>query len=482
MIVAKRKSRPKKEEAPGAVSSSAVPAQSISQRLLGQQLGVTNIGRLFDLTDRYNGPHLILKEYVNGFARSWSAISASPVNGDWSVAFDTTLTYNATLYPATPIARSFEDEYWPVLDALLQSGIGSRQTTTMYEVVRYFAMTSQVIDNLRFVLNLNYLSTLFNWAAVAPYSGSVPPVIWELTSLFDCNDVGINDRWRPLYQRLVNKVLPPYYAAALFEAGMPYLGDPYGHCVRLNWTNLAAATFAGTYTIDEFTEDIDDWLDYLESDLKTCHNVLTTFLPFKIGTILTMFKGYDPSFEEVDYNSQVASHYNFGTASEPDNETTITIGEDSENGDSLIYYHMGSAPILKSVVGTPIFDVYTPAADQIFYNASFWISGPVQIIDDQLSSVIYDGTPPSTDVAQRYTRYYPNRWIKNASSQSLLEGIGRAGMIPCLIAREEILRANRSYLLHVMGLDAIQAVLGVTGGSGVRTIQKAVGEAWSRRM
>jgi hypothetical protein len=411
----------------------------------------------------------------------WSATSSDPANADASAAYDTGADYNDALYPVTPVAYSFEEEYWPTLDALLQSGIGSRQSTTMQEVVRYFAMTSVVLDNLRFVLNLNYLSTLFGWSVVAPYRTSIPPVIWELTNAFDANDVGITDRWRPLYTRLANKVMPPQFGAALMEAGMPYLGDPYGHVLRVNWTALAASVLAGSTTIDQFETTLDTYLDYLENDLKTCHNVLTTFLPFRLGPILTMFKGYDPMFEEVDYNCCVNEYPNFGTASEPTNEHVMTIGEDSENGDSIIYFHKGNAPILKSVVGTPIYDVYTPAADQVYYNASFWLSGPVEMVDDQLSSVIYDGgAGPSTDVAQRYTRYFPNRWIKNENSQALLEGIGKAGLLPSLIAREEVLRANRSYLLYMFGLEPIKQVLTITGGSGVRTIQKAVGEMWAK--
>jgi hypothetical protein len=456
------------------------PGGAVMQRLLSQSLGVTNVGRLFDLTERYNGPHMEFKTGHNAFSLGWSDVSGSPVNQDEGAATDITSGATDQLYPVTPSAIAFEDEYWPILDALLQSGIGSRQSTTMYEVVRYFAMTSWVLDQLSFVLNLNYLSTAFNWSLIAPYTGQAPPLIWELTSLFDANDVGITDRWRPLYSRLASKVLPPNFAGVLMQERMPYIGDPYGHTVRLQWTAYAKSVFDGVYTVDEFETYIDGFLDYLESDLKTCHNVLTTFLPFKVGPIITMFRGYDPVFEEIDFNSAVKDYPNFGTTTEPTNEHTITIGEDSENGDSLIYFHKGSNPILKSVVHTPIYDVYTPAADQIYVNVSFWNSGPVVIIDDQLSSVVYDGTGVSTDVAQRYTRYFPNRWIKHASSQSILEGKGKAGMLPSLVAREEVVRANRSYALWLFGLEAVRTVLAITGGSGVRTIQKTVAEVWKR--
>jgi hypothetical protein len=483
MAKKQRRSKPtfrekKDDERQSSIAEPQVSQGTIASMLLGQQLGVTNLGRYFRIADRYNGPQLCMRVTNNGFVRGWTAGDLTDQDDNASTHVDAGAA--APLYPVTPMANAFAEEYWPILDSLLQSGTGTRYATSMYEVVRYYAICAEIIDILSTPLILNYLATGFDWSQIAPFSGSIPPSVWGLISLFDCNDVGIQDRWRPLYSRLSTKVMPPLFAASLMDNMMPYVANPYGHVLRVNTNWYASYVIEGTRTIDEMSDYVESLLDKLENELKMCHNTLASFTPFRVGSFPVFFKAYDPTFEEIDFNSGIAAYNGFGDTGDPDNEKVITCGTASENGDSVIFYHKGTAPMVKALMNTPIYDLVSDV-DDYFINLSCFGSHKVYFVDDNLSLISYDGSPVLTEEAQRYMGYYPNRFLKADGASTLLEGVGKQGLMPSILAREEIIRASKLYTSLLFGVDGLKRVLSISGGSGVRTIRQSVAEAWIGR-
>jgi hypothetical protein len=470
--MAKRRKKSTGEQPARATSMVQNPAGLV----LGQQLGVTNLARVFRADQNHNGPHIAIKLHDNAFPRGFSSGTLS--DQDSTAAVNTALSASADLNPITVTAQAFCEEHWPILNALLQSGTGTRYAVDRQAVIRYYSMTVTVAQMIQLPLTLNYLTTAFDWSEIAPYSPNVPPAIWELTELFDANDVGINDVWKPLFNRLATKVIPPEFCASIIENGLPYLGDQYGHVLRVNAPS-AADNVLTLWDVSAYIATIIDFLEYLENDLATTHNTLASFLPYRVGPLMTMFKGYDPMYEEIDYNSSLETFDYFGDTGDPDNTKTITCGTGSDNGDSIIFYHKGAHPMLKSVVSTAIYDEIYNVTDNTWTCLSTHKGGRVYFIDDALNLIEYNGTPTSSAEAMRYLKYYPNRFQVINGTSRLAEGFGKAGFMPAIIAREEIIRANRAYTNFLFGNAKLKNVLSITGGSSVRTIQKLVAEAWA---
>jgi hypothetical protein len=448
----------------------------IGRALLGQSMGITNLGRTFVSAQRFNTPQILYRIYQSAFPHGFSD-SAGPSSQDPQAALAYPADPSDELFPITPMAEAFFNEYWPILNSLLQSGTGTRYTTTVHEVVRYYSHVIRTLELIAFPLNLNYLTTQFDWTSVAPHTTSVPPSVWGTTQLFNANDVGVADIWKPLYSRLATKVLPPDIVASCLEKSMPYIGNPWSHCLRLNCHSITAAALTG-WDISAYVQDITNRLDYLEDVMSTTHNVLASFLPFRVGNIMSMFKGYDPMYEEIDYNSGLTTFDNFGDTGDPVNHQVLTCGTESENGDSIIFFHRGDAPTVKSVVSTPCFDLIYHLTDDTFINLSVYLGGTCYAIDDDLALIAYDGSDSVSTAAQRYRRYFPNRYQKNAGSTDLSEGVGATGFLPAIIAREEYIRATKAYSKFLFGVDPLKQVLAITGGSSVRTIQQGVAETW----
>jgi hypothetical protein len=450
--------------------------------LLGSPMGIANVGRTFKVGQRHNLPQIAIHRFQSVFNYGWSE-SVGWDGNDQNCAFDTsTVDPTTALYPQAPITESFLYEWWPMLDALLQSGVGTRHTTTANEVIRYFSMVSRCLELLNFPLVLNFLTTSFDWRVVAPYTSVVPPSVWGLTQLLDANDVGVADTWKPLYNRLATKVMMPTMAATIMENSMPYVSDPLGHTVHVNGPHEVTALLSG-WDLQDYYNAVVGYLDYLEDNLSNAHNVLASFLPFRVGNIITMFKGYDVIFEEVDYNSGNSDFSPWGeenTNTVPTNEWIITTGTKSENGDSIIFFHKGGVPTVKAVMMTPVFDVTDDTLDY-FTLITAWRRDYIALLDDDLNIVTYDGTDSVSDVAQRYRRVVTDRFQKNDGSTDLEEGVGTVGFMPAILAREEIIRTCKSYGKYLFDYDAVKRVMSVAGGSSVRSISKVVAEAWSSR-
>lgn len=457
-------------------TSDGQTAGAIAAQLLARPMGVSNVGRMFDSTERHNGPHMALRIHESAFKYGFSS-SAGMASQDPQAAINDLLTYNDPLYAVTPCAKAFIQEYWPILDSLLQSGTGTRYPVSSDEIVRYFAFASEAIELLMVPLTLNYLSTIMKWEMVAPYTSSIPPCVWGLVDMFDAGDVGIVDRWKPLYERLAVKVFPPSFKAALMENCNPYVGNVYGHVLQMNVPQRALNVPLGVDTLEDYYDVVVSRLTYLEKNLRQTHNVLASFLPFFVGGLVSAFRGFDPMTEELNFNGTTKWIDNFGDTGDPTNEYVITCGDASENGDSVIFYHKGAAPQLKTIVMTDIYRIISDIDDE-YMNLSCWRGGPILLPDDELALIYFDGGVVTTEAAQRVQYYVPNRFQKRTGDQSLLEGVGKAGYLPALLAREEIERANRAYANWLFGTRGLKAVLSISGGSSVRVIRREVAEAW----
>jgi hypothetical protein len=439
-------------------------------------MGVTNLGRAFKADQWHNGPQIALKVKKALFPESWSEGSRS--DQDVSAAADTSTTDpTTTLYPITPMAEAFNDNHWPLLLSLLQSGTGTRYNTSLSEVVRYYSMVQVALENIMVPLQINYLTSVFDWSEVAPFSNTVPPAVWGLAELFDATDVGVADTWKPLYERLSSKVLPPNVSASIMEAGFPYLADPNGHVLRLPITG-AAEYAINEWDISTFITNIEDKLNYLESVLINCHNTLASFLPWRVGSPIAMFKGYDPVYEEVDYNSGLTQYDTFGDTGDPVESRVILCGTGTTVGDSILYYHRGGTPIAKAVLNTTIMELISGTDDEFMVISGARQSG-VSFLDDDLNLITYDGDPPISTTAARYRLYYPNRFMTDSGEHN--GGRGTRGFLPSLLSKEEVIRTTKHYTDWLFGNDAMKNVIGLTGGSSVRVIHAAIAEQWANR-
>jgi hypothetical protein len=334
------------------------------------------------------------------------------------------------------------------------------------------------LENILVPLQLNYLTTTFDWSQIAPYTESIPPAVWGLTELFDATDIGVADTWKPLYERLSTKVLPPNLNAAVQEGMFPYLGDPNGHVLRMNISTEAASAL-GTWTIDDYITGIMDKLDYLEGSLINCHNTLASFLPWRVGSPIAMFKGYDPTFEEIDYNSALSDYAFFGDTGDPSESRCIACGDGTSVGDSILYYHRGAIPLAKAVLNTSIWEVIDDVTDDEYMLITPVKGGGVNFLDDNLNLISYDGSPAASETAQRYRDYWPTRWNNDAGE--LTGGRGRKGFLPSLMSKEEVIRTTKLYTDWLFSNSIMKEVIGLTGGSSVRTIYESVARAWAGR-
>jgi hypothetical protein len=349
----------------------------------------------------------------------------------------------------------------------------------MQEVVRYYSLTALTLQEILFPLQINYLTTAFPWPELPPYTDQIPPALWGLAELFDCNDIGVADVWKPLYDRLATKVLPPRFAASIMEQAFPYLGHPSSHCMRLQIPSTAAVVLEA-WDLGSYITNILTRLDYLEDELIQCHNTLASFLPWRVGPSMAMFRGYDPVYEEIDFNTGLVSHDNFGDTGDPDEADAIVTGTAVSNGDLILYHHRGEAPLVKSVINTPIFDV-TSDVDDTYINLSYGRGGSVYFVDDDLNLALYSGVAITSDNVRRYRHHYPNRFQFAGAAEELDFGVGRIGFSIATLAREEVVRIAKRYTSYLFGDDTLRSVLAFTGGASIRTIRNEVAAAFDPR-
>ena len=104
--------------------------------LANTPLGVSNMSRSFAIDQNNNGPQLLFRQSNPTFYEAFS-LTGDPADLDSYAATDVTqLDPTVALFPMTPAADAFVDEYWPSLNGLLSSGLGSRFTPTQAEIIR----------------------------------------------------------------------------------------------------------------------------------------------------------------------------------------------------------------------------------------------------------------------------------------------------------------------------------------------------------
>lgn len=395
-----------------------------NQEFLLQPVGITNLGRNFFFDQIHNTPQIAFRKRYNVFPYAWSN-STGVSSQDQGAARDQTTNVTAKLYAVTPVSEAFIEEYWPILNALLQSGLGTRYTTTCPEVIRYYATVIDTLEALTFVFAINYMVTTFDWRDVSPHSDTIPPVLWDLATLFDATDVGIQETWMPLMSRLATKVLPPNFVASIMNNSMPYLSNPYGHVVNINAPTEAINAITSWDKVDLYTQ-IWDNLSYLDANLSTTHNVLASFLPYRVGPVIMAFNGYNSLYEEVCYNSSVTNNTVFGDTNDPDNTTTLIVGTGAANGNSLTLYHRGLALSAQSVAENSIWDLIYNVTDDTYRILTMYKQSTLTLIDDALDIIEYDGSACSSDEKKRYLLYCRNRF-QDEDGTPLAQGRGACG-------------------------------------------------------
>jgi hypothetical protein len=465
-------------------SSSAIPTpgltdlQMAAYALKQKPVGTTNLGRLWRYTDTKQGPQICIRRQDYSFNFGWSA-AGSVSDQDIGSATDTGATVTDALTPITPVAEAFAYEFWPLMNAILQSGTGTRYTTTLYEVVRYFAITMECVQLVTFPLVVNYLINHFDWRAIAPYENCEPPAIWALADLLYANDTGIADVWRPLYERVATKVLPPEMVGFMWNQCSPYCNNLNGHILNLT-CHYQGTSLLVTETLSTYIAAIVTYLDYLENDLKQCHNVLASFFPWRVGRPIIMYRGFNHVDAEIDFNSSTKAYDAFGDTTDPDEEKAIVFGTAATNEQSISFAHQGGSPTIEAVVNTAVWEL-TSDVDDTFIIQSFSTKNKQYFIDDALNLLGYDGTP-STNEAARFLPMEPSRYQLENGTTAVIEGKGQPGMLWAIIASDELKRVVREYTKYMFGYNTLQNVLQVSGGSAVRTMTKLVADVWAGRV
>lgn len=442
------------------------------------ELGVSNVSRVFSTNQSQNGPQIIIRSARCAFGHGWSATG---IGGSSSGAYDTSVVDPSTpIYPITSIAEAFELDYYPALQALLASGLGSRYTPTSHEIVRYFAMVTKALEAAMTVVAANHIAYKMDWTQIPPHTSSVPRSAYIMAEELDASDVGLSDRWRSLLDRVSSHILPPIMASKIMINGMPRILSPFGNQIVFQ-TYYPGCFWSGTGA-DEIETAITDYLDYIDTYLFNTANVLRSFTPWRIGQILMSTLPWNPSLSSANFNSGFEGYPIFGTTGTPGNTKTITFGESAANGDQAIFYHLGARPTLGEIVNTVMYEVYD--VDNRYRLASNWWKGEGYLLDDDgVTIVAYTTNESDSDVAIRYANYIPNRYRIDepfiGGDAGPTQGRGMAPYIASVVSTDMIIRVNQQYLLWSMGLANLKTIASLAGGASLRTIRDALREQWA---
>jgi hypothetical protein len=464
-------------------SESAVPAQvetgySNELAVVLGPVGVPNYGKNFISTNTHNTPQLIFRVMEPTFQYGWSEGTVSDQDYDAALTLvSTPETTPVALNPITPAAEAFHEEVYPLINALLQSGAAQVRPVEESNVIRTFALTQSLLARIMPIISLNYLANRFDWSLIAPNTPGIPSVVWDIVDVMSASDTDVNDIWSPLISRLSEKVLPAAMVASIQDMYMPYLDDVFGHSVKLNVPSEFYSALS-SYDVLTYINAIKQDLSYLEDELQATHNILSTFIPYRVGPLYVQFKGYLPEYEDIGYNNALYAHDNFGDTGDPAWSVTNTVGTGSANGNTLPFFHLGYRPTGLSLINTTIFDVTEDVVDNTYINLSSVLSWNAFIVDDQMNVLLYTGLQSTDNAIKRNRRYISSRYNFVNDTLALANGVGKPGMMVSMVSRFEIIRLNKEFLKEQMNLDAFRRVLALTAGSSGRAIFQSIADAW----
>jgi hypothetical protein len=452
-------------------------------RLGNTEIGISNMSRSFAVASNNNGPQIMLRKAQHCFPLAWSNAEDpwDPAGSSGASTDVTTADPTTILYPQNPLADGFLNEYWPSLNSLLSSGLGSRFTPTKYEIVRYFAMSCKLLELIVPVLQANHLAYKMDWSVIAPYTSSVPNSAYGIASSYDATNVGMNDRWRPYIDRIAEHVLPPIISAEIMINAFPMVGTPFGH-------QLVVSSYDPT---DAYSDDpdaveiqISALLDYLDVELVQTANLLRTFTPWRIGVPRMATKLYNSMYATALYNSGFTAKSGFGAVL-PENTHVITVGSAATNGDEMIFYHLGARPTISEIINTTVIENVDDATD--YYRLlSNWNRNTGVLIDDNgVDIILYSDNESSGATAIRYANYVSNRFRVDepfaGGDPGPAQGRGQVPYMASNLSTDMVYRTNRDYFLHTMGIDNIREIALHAGGASMRTLRDTLRPLWLPR-
>lgn len=489
--MAKKGKKPKKDEAATTESNvvgSSTPIQDLEIDMI--PLGVPNLIRSFQTNDNTSAPQIILHQVRHSLPLGWSDSAAYSTN-DPSAAITRKADPADALYAMTSTSQAFRDEYLPVLEGIIERGLGARYDISSPFFTRYFSIVIDVLEKLQMVLNVNYIWTSLDWSTIAPFSANPPQAAEMLKIAFDAGDVGMADRWQPYFDRLADHVLPPSIRDFIIDLTLPRFSTPYGHQLCIGGQDWDTTIAAGNPNALE--TEIGDQLDYLDATyisgsgggLKVVTNPLKSFIPWRVGYLWSALKNYDQQLETARYNSGLRPHFNWGTVgvTYPGINDAIIMGDPSGYIYQSNFFSTLARPNVGEVVRTTIFEIVDDTTDY-WWNMSNVLWGPTTLFDDDGDSVAYDSSLNRTATEVLFSSYLRNRFMvdDSAGTGSAVDyGRGRAGMTLGTLACDQVSRVNRDYLLRMLDLKTLRTVSDLTAGSSLREIRKAMASAFSIR-
>lgn len=443
-------------------------------------LGVSNINRYFTLSDRSNGPTVIIRScytntsYLGGFSSTESdGISV----GDYGAAVDTTITpADAPLYAITDYAKMVQADVWPVLLNLFATGTGSRREISFSEFVRYTAMWLWSYRQLYFIVQLNTLAYHYDWTKVAPFSDVVPQQIYDLAAIFDATDVGLNNRWLPLMERLGTMVAFPNLIKDTQRMLTPMLSiDLNG---RLLFPTPSGNPFADPDAADNIYNQVDEKLGYIETTNADAGAIMTTFLPFPAASMplwqVSSVPVVDVPRETGWFNSGVRSISPFGDTGDPD-ETECLIYNKVEGAvfaDPVVpFFTRLAQPTWDEVAMTSIFELETRDLDDVYRQITPHGYANVIIADDAGGYIVYDGTAFANDSEESaYVNFVDSRFAEG----DIPFGRQTPGFLGSGVPWSAAMRLLRQQMHSDFALSAIKAVLANATGGSLREIRQSI--------
>lgn len=454
-------------------------------------VGVGNINRSFFLDDNSNAPTSIARSIVAyaAFTYGFSASAEDGISvGDTLAATDTSVPNVPdpdtgelpNLYPVTRVAKAVEEDVWPVLQNLFSSGTGQRYPIAFSEFVRYQAMLQDAYSWMYNILQINNLAYHFNWEKVYPYSGTVPPYIYDMAVLFDATDVGLASRWLPLMKRFSSKIMFPVFALETKRMLSPMLS------IDLNGRLLIPMRFNPLeegLTADYVYGVIKGYLDYIDTDLTKAAATLQSFLPFPMMAIDPWEVQSEPAVD-VDratgwYNSGTYSQPTFGDTGEGDEKSKLFFKEGFPTAEPPIYWYsrvpaptwaemkLGSVWVLNYHLVDNTFELLTPhLLDKV------WIPTDGNAYVEYANDTYSEGSEE-----ERYEDFVSDRFVNNR----LTDGSMEPGYLGAEISLLPLHRLARLEVDHAFSVKTLKLVTIQAAGSSLRelrfTIARSVNES-----
>jgi hypothetical protein len=367
------------------------------------------------------------------------------------------------------MAKYFESDVYPVLDALFASGTGKRyEAIDVNQVVRYISMWAKAYQFLLVPLVINKLVYHTDWTKIAPFSPNVPVYLYQIAKNLDATDVGLAELYLPLMRRMEDLVAFPRVAAEIKRMMSPMMSvDLHGR--------LMIPVVSDPTTIDSalVTTAVANCLDYITTHLGDCANLMSTFLPFPFREqspwILPDGPIIDVERDSGWFNSGVASTAPFEDTGDPTIKTEMLC--DAAADMNALFYTRHCQPTWSEVKLSSIFYLTNDATDDEFNLITSHAYNNIIIPDDAFDTVVYDGTPQSTSgLSFRYQDYTNCRYAVGTTDY----GIQKPGTFGAKLGYDQLRRMMRVETSWIFNLEVLKQVTASMAGASIRELRYTI--------